>query len=537
MANQMIALQARAPQSSGLGGAVQQNAQLINMMMQQKAAERQTAQATQAMQLAQNKEARDVSAAEIDLAGKQIDYHYKRATAVNTPQGYQAWLAGVAKDSPEFAEFFVTNLPPEAFDRNALIRMVGSVKDNFDATYPKAEASLGYGLKGEMQNVITGGLPGVAGVFPLEEFTLAPPTARTGKVEVSEPTFADGGVGGPDMGANDLAGVASVLSNVNNDAEYQTVLNAIDAQNPQMAASIRQAMPRFDPQRMAGIRNEATAAFGGAGAPDQPGLVAGERGGVGGPYVSTGRQAMGKSPMQSPVPGVYDVSPGKITQTSGAEKTGEVEATRISDLRKAFPKAKSALRIATSGFDRDIADVDYVLANPYREMVLGNVEGAFPSATSFVNMFRGEAGQEAQNVQARLNKITSKSIITHLQEMRDASPQGSSLFGQVTEYEDRLVKALGGLEQSQDEATFERALRDYRKVLVEMRQNLPQVFNDTFGAIGAKERGTLPPSQPRKSPTISDVEYLRRNKNNPNVVNGFRQHFGDTAFKMAMGVR
>lgn len=550
MANQMIALQARAPQSAGLGNAIAQNAQMINMITQQKAAERQNALAaqklavdTQAMEMAQRKETRDVAAADIDLAGKQIDYHYKRATAVNTPQGYEAWLAGVRKDSPEFEEFFRTNLPPEAFDRSALIRMIGSVKDNFDATYPKAEASLGYGLKGEMQNVITGGLPGVAGVFPLEEFTLASPTAPPKKeVETGEPfDIRDGGMGGPDMGAapaggNDMAGVASVLSNVNNDAEYQTVLNAIDAQNPQMAASIRQAMPRFDPQRMAGIRNEATAAFGGAGAPDQPGLVAGDRGGVGGPYVPTGRQAMGKNPMQSPAPGIYTVSPGQVRTTAGAEKTGQEEATRLSDLRKALPKAKGALGLATKQLDRDLADIDYVLRSPYREMVIGNIEGRFPAATSLVNIFRS-GGQDAQNVQDRLDKINASSVVKHLQEMRDASPQGSSLFGQVTEYEDRLVAALAGLKQTQDEATFDRALRDYRNVLVEMRKNLPQVFNDTYGEIGAKETVRPPANAPKSAPTISDVEYLRRNRNNPNVVNGFRQHFGEQAYKMALGVR
>ena len=51
MANQMIALQARAPQSAGLGAAIQQNAQMINMMSQQRAAERQAALAQQKMDL------------------------------------------------------------------------------------------------------------------------------------------------------------------------------------------------------------------------------------------------------------------------------------------------------------------------------------------------------------------------------------------------------------------------------------------------------------------------------------------------------
>lgn len=68
MANQAIALQARAPQMTGLSNAIQQNAQMINMMAQQKAAERQAAQAQQAMQLAQAEEARKARLAEPQFA-------------------------------------------------------------------------------------------------------------------------------------------------------------------------------------------------------------------------------------------------------------------------------------------------------------------------------------------------------------------------------------------------------------------------------------------------------------------------------------
>lgn len=68
MANQAIALQARAPQTDILGGAIRNNAQLINTMSQQRAAERQNAMAQQQMQLAQAKEAREAA-----LAGPQMD--------------------------------------------------------------------------------------------------------------------------------------------------------------------------------------------------------------------------------------------------------------------------------------------------------------------------------------------------------------------------------------------------------------------------------------------------------------------------------
>ncbi len=80
MPNQMIALQARAPQTDILGSSIARSAQMINMMRQQDAAERQALSAAQAAQIAAAqelraaaKEGRDIQEAKIKLvsdAGK-----------------------------------------------------------------------------------------------------------------------------------------------------------------------------------------------------------------------------------------------------------------------------------------------------------------------------------------------------------------------------------------------------------------------------------------------------------------------------------
>lgn len=61
MANQAIALQARAPQGNFLAPAIQQGAQFINMMRQQQALDRQTAVAQQQMEIARAAEGRAVA--------------------------------------------------------------------------------------------------------------------------------------------------------------------------------------------------------------------------------------------------------------------------------------------------------------------------------------------------------------------------------------------------------------------------------------------------------------------------------------------
>lgn len=170
MANQMIALQARAPQTDFLGNAIQRNAQMMNMMSQQRSAERQAAQAAQQMQLAQAKESREASAAEIEQAGKLIDLYTKRAGQTMNAAGYNFLLRDMEKDSPEIAEAFRANLPPEKFDRNELLKMVGSIGDNFNATYGPLETEVVFDENGNAFVSVTGGFSaekGTQGMYPL----------------------------------------------------------------------------------------------------------------------------------------------------------------------------------------------------------------------------------------------------------------------------------------------------------------------------------------------------------------------------------
>jgi len=73
MANQAIALQARAPQGNFLAPAIQQGAQMINMMRQQQALDRQTAVAQQQMEIARAGEAREAALATPQRAKAQSE--------------------------------------------------------------------------------------------------------------------------------------------------------------------------------------------------------------------------------------------------------------------------------------------------------------------------------------------------------------------------------------------------------------------------------------------------------------------------------
>jgi hypothetical protein len=91
MANQAIALQARAPQGNFLAPAIQQGAQMINMMRQQQALDRQTAAQEQQLETRRAAEAREAalapsqqSKAEADAGAAKVKYFsdFKVASAL-----------------------------------------------------------------------------------------------------------------------------------------------------------------------------------------------------------------------------------------------------------------------------------------------------------------------------------------------------------------------------------------------------------------------------------------------------------------------
>ena len=391
MANNAIALQVRAPQSNPLGNIVQQNAQLINMMQQQRAAEAAAARDQQQLQAAKVKEERDRATAEIDLAGKQIDFHYKRATAVSSPQGYAAWLAGVERDSPEFADFFRTNMPPEQFNRDQLIRMVGGIKENFDATYGPVNTEVVIGKGGRPAVITRGGFnaPNISYPETFEPDPEAAPPPRAGKVDLGPQITVDSDQGGiyevppagspqaetsvgvpqmaPDAtpmrivvdGAKMLGAIIDEPNPTKREADYQLFLTSLDKTAPQLAQLIRENAPTFNlqyanevlsaakdyianPQGDGSTRPAPSAAQTVVSQGDIP-LVEGPRGG---PYEGYRRAApfVAKDPTVGAYPGSALVPPEVLGRQAAAqrESPGEVYAKEAARLRAQQEAATNA---------------------------------------------------------------------------------------------------------------------------------------------------------------------------------------------------
>jgi hypothetical protein len=113
MANQAIALQARAPQNDFMGRAVQQNAQMMNMLAQQRAAERQAAAQQQQMELARAEE------------GRKTELHGPAMRKAN----YEAFSAE-QKAVMEFMELAYEGIEQSRGPEDA-IKIAGFLKQNF----------------------------------------------------------------------------------------------------------------------------------------------------------------------------------------------------------------------------------------------------------------------------------------------------------------------------------------------------------------------------------------------------------------------
>ena len=520
MADQTIALQARAPQGNSMASAIRQNSQLMNMMTQQAAAQRQSAVAEQQMQLAQAKEARDVSAADIKLAGDKIDYYTKRAGQTMNPEGYAVLLQDLDKDAPDIAAAFRANLPPERFARDDLLKMVGSISDNFSRTYAPLETKVVQNDDGTFAVARTGGFD-KPGVFELPQFNLRQGGAAQPAPSGNPAPQAMGGnsMARPSRGANtapqDLLGQgvnpnsipsgnplqpmsmttgggdqaaqqdlgAIVQTMMQTGVISQSGLDAMRAAAPGKEDQLAQIMRENNIQIMP---NEG-AAPGMSNAVFRPGVDAmPERQNVQSmdDYYATGQAARGRDLNQGAIPGSsrvpiprvrgeaeatergkQDVRVATEPKIAGSTKTAELQAQK--DM--AFPDAQSQFDAAYTTINNRLDDIRRFKAHPARDRVIGMLDAITP------NFGRARGAQELYNT------MVAAGTFDALQEMRTNSPTGGAL-GNVSDADIRLLTAsIGALGQSQNEEDFFASLNVFENRLKQVQQRLETRYRENYG--------------------------------------------------------
>ena len=529
MPNQMIALQARNPQIADPSRQTAQFANMMNMARQQEAAQRQAQQAQQTMDLAKAKESREASAAEIDRAGKLIDLYTKRAVQTLNPQGYELLLGNMDRDAPDIAAAFRANMPPEQFDRNKLLKMVGSVSDNFRATYGPLETEVVQMADGTFAVTRTGGFD-KPGVFEMEEYKLAPrggaPSQRqmpgiiggygggTFNVDGTQATPVEQGANArPTQGAPttqrdlmeqgvdsrnipagnplkpismtggaqpNLAGVVESMMSSGQISQSNLQLMR-DAAGPDKDAQLAQILKsnniQIVPDAQASTRNAVFRP--GEDTAPQMQMVQDM-----GDYRATGRPARGKPPMQSPMPGSAIVPLPRVSGEAAASEGGKQGVrvrtepiiagnTKTAELKAqkdaAFPDAQSQFDAAYTTVKNRLADIERFKKHPAATRVIGMIDAYTP------NIGRARGAQELYNA------MVAGATFDALQDMRNNSPTGGAL-GNVSDADIRLLKqSIGALGQAQDEEDFFESLNIYESRLKQILGRLETRFKEGYG--------------------------------------------------------
>lgn len=594
MANNAIALGIRAPQS-GVNSMVQQNANLINQMTQAAAQQRQAAQLQQKMQFDAAQEARQAKTGDVEYATKVYEFHRMQAPAVQNAQTYSLWLQGVAKDSPETAAMFTQSLPPAQFDPSKFNMMLGKMDDVFGARFGKATTSTQVTPEGGVMSVNTSSIPGASfaqqtpditsSIKPTNTMASSPaPTANAmapsrgatiqsqGDAATAAAPILSAAQQSKTITPEDAARVKSSLGpNGATAFDAWTQKNGITVKPisfspdqsiaPEMMPQIIDAAVRsgsIDETHLQQLRkiigpenDEGLAAFLKknnvqiqlSNAPRGEQMPAGYGGlSMDGaneiPFrqdiqyaPSAFTQARVKPPIISPQ---ANPAPSPVVQANAAaEEAGKGRTARLEKLRSELPQARAAAQATISAFDQQINTIDEFLRHPYRNSIVGAIEGRLPSFLQ---------DEDRADVQAKWDRVRNGQVIQQIIDDRQKTGTGASPLGNMSNSDLNIyMKAGSALTQTGNERTQEIEMMKTRDKLMEGRNRAIQVFNDAFHEVANTQALLNPPPIARKyspgtpAPSPQDIATLRRNRNNSQFTDGFKRHFGVQAFNAAMG--
>ena len=489
MANQAIALQARAPQGNFLAPAIQQGAQMINMMSQQRAAERQAAVAQQAMEIQRATEAREAAKAGLDTRKANQDYTVaevsrlrNRLPKVGSEAGWQMWLSEVEKVDPtEAAQLreFSPNYDPQKIP---LVAMAADEYINKTIATPMASLQVGAGNK-TFSATVGGTRPGATPLLvePAPNAPAAPAAAaRAAPAPAAGGTFQPISATGGQQQGNDPATVALAKS-------------LTDAQETKQidAGTVEQIKTRIQPElvdRFIQVNNIKVAPGGMRSAVYRPGEDAAPRMQMVQAYNQPGSQfQVAKDPTQSPAasaPGIYRVPTPQIAGAAAAQEGGTqgvrvVTEPKIAGGKKkaelqaekeiAFPDAQGQFETALATIDNRLADIKRFREHPARDRVIGPLDAFTP------NFGR------ARGAQAIYDALVATATLDELQQMRKASPTGGAL-GNVSDADIRILRqSIGAMGQDQPEEDFMESLGVFENRLKQTRDQLIRRYRENYG--------------------------------------------------------
>jgi hypothetical protein len=498
------------------------------------------------MEIQRAKEQRDITQAQIDNDGKKIDFYTKRAGQTMNAAGYELLLRDMEKDSPAFAEAFRANLPPERFDRNELLKMVGSVSDNFKATYGPLETEVVQLENGDYAVTVTGGYGKNTGVFELPGYKLraggAPPTTAPATptapamtptapaAPAAAPAPAAGGMFrpaafSPDQGADPQA---ALLASLNEAKQTGQISADVVEQLRQLGGP--QAAPRVDAflaqnnikVAPGGMQSAVYRPEGGAPMAQQVQFDPNA-------YVATGQTARGKPPMQSPMPGSAIVPLTRVREEAAAGRATPAEAAAVASAtatatKAAELKAEQAKKLPAK---RQVSTLLQKIRNAYETL---NTAEAIPSSErdAFANVFDylSTTGM-GREVQRALGTSANKSLNEIVNSRKLLATAIKNATGMGQKEMDSNVELQLTLDALTDPT------QGYESVISQI-DTLEQLYG--AGGGGTVEAAPLQTPTTPATPPIAAIQMLRKNPT-PAERKMFDSVFGVGAAAKALGGR
>ena len=531
MANQAIALQARAPQQSNiLGGALQQGAQMINMMSQQRAAERQAAAQQQAMEIARAEEARKAElqpsavaeseakalSARVKLVDEFLDLSIAGMSAARDaadaikigdflkqsfrmpelqgvvdqtlsslpqdPSQFNAWREQTLFQSMEAKDQLAQEFQRQTTGRETFETVApkfagapgGTVAREVPGTRVQAAEGITY-VRGPNGEVIPmpKTIPGTGGLVGGDRGGGGSPVAQA--LQTNPGALKDGPF------ARSQPGYAGASGGF---ATFKTPEEGIRAQENLLRSAyvgkgfntIDKIVNRYAPP---GPENSA------ASVSNYKKYIAQRTGlDINTPITAAQVPAVAAAMREFETgnkPGRGSAGGVQIEMGTPIPGTGKGE--------KVAAEALNAMEGVTAKYDKTIALAERLLKNPALDGIIGNVQGNIPETVLSL------ASQDAANALSDYNALLAVAGFQELQAMRDASPTGGAL-GQVSDSENRLLQQSAfASSRTQSEAKFRESIKTYLKLLRESKARVEKAYERTYGSRFAPQRGSQSETQ------------------------------------------
>ena len=534
MANQAIALQSRAPQSNPLGGAIQQNAQLMNMMSQQRAAERQAAQAQQTMDIARAEEARkaelqplavskagaEATSARVKMVDEFLDLSIagmsaarnaedalkigdflKKSFALPELQGVvDQTLSSLPQDPRQFGAWREQTLfqSMEAKDQLAQeFQRQTTGRETFETVAPKFAGAPGGGGAREVPGTRVQAAEGITYVRGPNGEVIPVPKTMPGTGGLV------GGEGMPGAGGDTFSRMIGVESR-----GKQFDRSGKPLTSPAGAIGIAQVMPGTAPEaaRLAGLpfddnryRNDPdyNLALGKAYYEKQLADFGDERLAAAAYNAGPGavRRALQKGGPDNWINHVPRETQNYVRDVFGAAPAGRGSAGAPApgiQFGEAIPgtgkgekvaaEAYGAMDSAMARYDNTIKLAEDLLNNPALDSIIGNVQGNIPETVLSLS------SQDAANALADYSSLIAVAGFSELQTLKAESKTGAAL-GPVSDRENTfLQQSAFKTSRAQDETKFRQSLRDYIKRTKESKARVEKAYERTYGERFAPQR-------------------------------------------------